>query len=96
MREQGVVRDVRELRRDEGVVGELLVIEGKDPVLGRSARVAQLVRASDARRDDLLPPLVDPLLVWMAPLGFVLAGVERDDVEGRARHLAQSWWVRAP
>jgi hypothetical protein len=96
MRDRGFVRDASALRRDDGVVGELLVTETDDKTLRRSARVAQLVHAGDARRDDLLPPLVDPVLLWMAPLGFVLAGMERDDVDGRVRHLAQSWWVRTP
>ena len=66
MREHRVIRDMRELRRDDGVVGELLVTERKDVLLGRTAQVAQLVRAEDVRRDDLLPPLVDPVRLGAA------------------------------
>jgi hypothetical protein len=66
MREHRVIRDMRELRCDDGVVGELLVTERKDVLLGRTAQVARLVRAEDARRDDLLPPLVDPVRLGAA------------------------------
>ena len=66
MREHRVIREMRELRRDDDVVGELLVTERKDVLLGRTAQVAQLVRAENARRDDLLPPLVDPVRLCAA------------------------------
>ena len=78
MREHRAIRGRCELPRDDGVVGELLVTQRKDVLLGRTAQVAQLVRAEDARRDDLLPPLVDPVR-----LGAAAGGLISDPCDGR-------------
>lgn len=93
-RERGVARTPREVTRADGVVGELLVCERLDPLLRRTTRVATLTSFGDAKTTDLLPPLFDATLLWIAPQGFVLGGTERVVVDGRQVELGQGWWAR--
>jgi hypothetical protein len=96
-RQRGVARSQRDLARAEGVVGELLVGERQDPVLRRTTRVATLTGFGDAKPSDLLPPLFDATVVWIAPQGLVLSGIERIAVDGGCEvELAQAWWARVP
>lgn len=93
-RQRGVAQSPRDLAHAEGRVGELLVGERQDELLRRTSRVATL-SGGDGRRVDLLPPLYDVTLLWVAPQGFVLAGTERVVLpDGRALELSQAWWAR--
>lgn len=94
-RERGVARTPREVTHADGVVGELLVCERLDPLLRRTTRVATLTSFGDAKTADLLPPLFDAAVVWMAPQGLVLSGIERIALDdGREVEVAQAWWAR--
>lgn len=53
-------------------------------------RTARLVDVLRPRASDLLPALLDPLLIAKGPLAFTLSGLER--VSGQ--DYAQSWLVK--
>lgn len=78
------------------VRGDLRVQERAAEEMGRRVcRVASLHALDRAIEDELLPPLYDASLLWAAPLGMVLGGVE---FEGGVGYL-QSWlltpWERS-
>jgi hypothetical protein len=78
------------------VRGDLRVQEGPAEAMGRRVcRVATLHALDRTIEDQLLPPLHDAVLLWMAPVGMVLGGIE---FEGGAGFL-QTWhcvpWDRA-
>ena len=58
--------------------------------LGRAAQVARLTQGLPLDPDPF-PPLLDVQLLWMAPGGLVLSGIEL--VNGVA--YGQSWWCRS-
>lgn len=96
-RRRGVVRHQREIAHAVGILGELLICERQDPLLRRTSRVATLTGIGDAKPADLLPPLFDATVLWIAPQGLVLSGIERFAVDGgREVELAQGWWARVP
>lgn len=78
------------------VRGDLRVQERAAEEMGRRVcRVASLHALDRAIEDELLPPLYDASLLWAAPLGMVLGGVE---FEGGVGYM-QSWlltpWERS-
>ena len=94
-RHQGIARAPGELSRADGVVGELLLGEQQDTLLRRTTRVATLTRIGDAKSAELLPPLYDATVLWIAPQGMVLSGTERIALgDGHQTELGQAWWVR--
>jgi hypothetical protein len=95
---RGVALLPRDLGAEPGVVGELLVWERHDALLRRSTRIATLVEGVRAGENEVLPPLFDATLVWMAPQGLVISGTERLRVGRRAEvtEFAQAWWCREP
>lgn len=61
------------------VRGDLRVQEAAAEAMGRRlCRVATLHALDRAIEDQLLPPLYDVSLLWIAPLGMVLGGIEFD------------------
>ncbi|WP_156901622.1 hypothetical protein [Azohydromonas australica] len=61
------------------VRGDLRVQEAAAEAMGRRlCRVATLHALDRAIDDHLLPPLHDVALLWVAPLGMVLGGIEFD------------------
>ncbi len=86
MRAKGRAIDKTQLRRTEGIRGDVHVQEAQCEALGRSARVARITPALPLD-DSQLPPLMDVTLAWMANNGMVLSGIEIED--GVA--YAQSW-----
>ena len=61
------------------VRGDLRVQEAAAEAMGRRlCRVATLHALDRAIDDHLLPPLYDVALLWIAPLGMVLGGIEFD------------------
>ncbi len=61
------------------VRGDLRVQEAAVEAMGRRlCRVATLHALDRAIEDQLLPPLRDVALLWCAPLGMVLGGIEFD------------------
>ncbi len=61
------------------VRGDLRVQEAAAEAMGRRlCRVATLHALDRAIEDQLLPPLYDVALLWIAPLGMVLGGIEFD------------------
>jgi len=96
MREQGRARLQHLLRTESGLLGDLVVIEARDGLLKRTVRVAHLRAGSYSNRGELLPPLIEPTLLWMAPQGFALGGFERlaSTAGGAPTDYAQTWWVR--
>lgn len=78
------------------VRGDLRVQEGPAEAMGRRVcRVATLHALDRTVEDQLLPSLHDTVLLWMAPVGMVLGGIE---FEGGAGYM-QSWhcvpWERS-
>lgn len=53
--------------------------------------MARVVDVRRPRDPELLPALLDPLLIAMSPLAFTLSGYERVG----DRDYAQSWLVRS-
>lgn len=94
MRRAGVPIPKEKLPRQPVAVGELLVVEHTDASLGRMVRVAQLRNPTRPREGNLLPPLRDVQLLWVAPPGMTLAGFERIAVDKTMTDFAQSWWCR--
>ena len=94
MRRQGVPIAKERLAREPAVVGELLVVEHRDEVLGRTIRVAQLTNPTQPVDGNLLPALYDVQLLWVAPLGMTLGGFERIEVGSVTTDFAQTWWCR--
>ena len=97
-RQRGVALAQRDLRSEPGFVGELLVCERHDDLLRRSTRIATLVEGVRPGENEVLPPLFDATLVWMAPQGLVISGIERLRVGRRPEltEFAQAWWCREP
>jgi len=97
-RQRGVALAPRDLGREPGFVGELLVWERHDDLLRRSTRIATLVEGVRPGENEVLPPLFDATLVWMAPQGLVISGIERLRVGRRPElaEFAQAWWCREP
>lgn len=72
------------------VRGDLRVQERPAEEMGRRVcRVATLHTLDRAIEDEMLPRLHDVSLLWMAPLGMVLGGIEFDGGVG----YMQSWFV---
>ncbi len=68
-----------ERSRIVAVRGDLRVQEAAAEAMGRRlCRVATLHALDRAIDDHLLPPLHDVVLLWIAPLGMVLGGIEFD------------------
>jgi hypothetical protein len=85
---RGVPIPKHELSLAVPVRGDLRVQEGPAEAMGRRVcRVATLHALDRAIEDQLLPPLHDVSLLWMAPAGMVLGGIE---FEGGAGFL-QTW-----
>jgi len=96
-RQRGIARPQRDLASAGGLVGELLVCERQDPLLRRTTRVATLTGIGDGKPANLLAPLFDATVVWIAPQGLVLSGIERIALDdGREVEVAQAWWARVP
>jgi hypothetical protein len=71
------------------ISGELLVADGHDPRLRRSAVVARFV--DPATTDDLVPRLIDARVIFVRHATMVLAGVETVDEQD----FAQTWMLTA-
>jgi hypothetical protein len=85
---RGVPIPKHELSSAVPVRGDLRVQEGPAEAMGRRVcRVATLHALDRTIKDQLLPPLHDVCLLWMAPIGMVLGGIE---FEGGAAFL-QTW-----
>ncbi|MFJ3412302.1 hypothetical protein BS643_18090 [Pseudomonas protegens] len=90
MRRNGIALNLDERRRYRAIKGDVRVRAEIDPELGRSTTVARLLGVMPLD-PEYLPQLRDATLSSMAPLGFVLSGIEY--IDGCA--YAQSWWCRA-
>jgi hypothetical protein len=78
----------RELNATVPVRGDLRVQEGPAQAMGRRVcRVATLHALDRTIEDQLLPALHDVSLLWMAPVGMVLGGIEFENGVG----FLQSW-----
>jgi hypothetical protein len=76
---RGVPVPKEERSRIVPVRGDLRVQEAPAEAMGRRlCRVATLHALDRAIEDQLLPPLYDVALLWIAPLGMVLGGIEFD------------------
>lgn len=76
---RGVPVPKEERSRIVPVRGDLRVQEAAAEAMGRRlCRVASLHALDRAIEDQLLPPLYDVALLWIAPLGMVLGGIEFD------------------
>lgn len=71
--------------------GALTLTEEFDHALRRCVRVAHLRRPGPG--DDVLPPIRDATVIWMAGNRMTLTGLETDPAQ---RALAQSWYVELP
>lgn len=89
MRHLGVALTLEERERFPAIRGNVLVVATLCEELGRRSNVASLV-AGMPKEPLPLPLLLDATLAGMAPMGFVLSGIEF--VDGCA--YAQSWWCR--
>lgn len=90
------VRGVR-VRNDASVptTGDLKVDELARSAFGRSMRVAHLTHPERPQFvPELLPPLFDVKLLKLDKEAMVLAGIERESIEGRLTDFAQTWLVR--
>lgn len=89
LRRLGVALSPNERRGYPPIKGNVLVNGEFSEELGRHSNVAKLV-AGMPMEPQPLPRLLDATLASMAPLGFVLSGIEY--IDGCA--YAQSWWCR--
>jgi hypothetical protein len=62
----------------------------------RVCRVASLHALDRVLGDGMLPPLHDVSLLWMAPLGMVLGGIEFEDGIGHFQTWYITPWERSP
>lgn len=85
----GVQIDKVEVRKARPITGDMQMQSSVSEVLGRTTVIASL-RNPDPLGPDLIPPLFDATLSWMATNGFVVSGIECS--EGRL--YSQSWWCR--
>lgn len=69
--------------------GRLLVGQSRKRMFGRTVRLARLVDDEESR--DLLPPLLDAKLLWVADNKMTLSGFERIAVSGRNVDFVQTW-----
>ncbi|MBS0448550.1 MAG: hypothetical protein JSR59_21725 [Proteobacteria bacterium] len=89
----------RRLRREEQretVVGDLTIglLERRTGQKPRAAMLLKLCGDLDNRRTDVLPPLLDPRLIYLRADVLVLAGIEVT-WEGRVAHeFVQIWHCR--
>lgn len=85
---RGVPVPRRNLNDIKPIRGDLRVEEGPAEKLGRRVcRVASVHALDRAIHDEDIPRLYDVILLWMAPLGMVLGGIE---IEGDTAY-AQTW-----
>lgn len=91
--------------RDKGVrvrssagaaaVGELRDEEFVASAFGRTVKVARLLhRERPQSVPELLPSLFDVELLKLDQETMVLAGIERESIEGRLTDFAQTWLAR--
>ena len=79
----------REWTNQEPMLGDLRVEQLYDGTLRRHLRIARVLDPLRPKGPDMLPTLVDPVLLAMSPLAFTLTGFERID----GVDYAQSWLV---
>jgi hypothetical protein len=85
---RGVPIPKQELNSAAPVRGDLRVQEGPVEAMSRRVcRVATLHALDRIIEDQLLPPLHDVVLLWMAPVGMVLGGIEFEGGTG----FLQTW-----
>lgn len=72
--------------------GRLLVGQSRTRMFGRTVRLARLVDQEESR--DLLPPLLDAKLLWVADNRLTLSGFERISVSGRNVDFVQTWLAK--
>ncbi len=89
MRYKGVALTPQERKRYNAIRGDVRVSPEVCTELGRCSNIAR-VSLSMPLEPEPLPQLLDASLAGMAPLGFVLSGIEY--IDGCA--YAQSWWCR--
>jgi len=89
MRYKGVALTPQERKRYNAIRGDVRVSPEVCTELGRCSNIAR-VSLSIQLEPEPLPQLLDASLAGMAPLGFVLSGIEY--IDGCA--YAQSWWCR--
>ena len=69
--------------------GRLLVGQSRKRMFGRTVRLARLVDDEGSR--DLLPPLLDATLLWVADNKMTLSGFERIVVGRKNTDFVQTW-----
>jgi hypothetical protein len=75
--------------------GDLKVEEFVASGFGRAVKVARLLHPERPLSvPELLPPLFDVTLLQMDKEHLVLAGIERESIEGRVTDFAQTWLAR--
>ncbi|WP_082151353.1 hypothetical protein [Caenimonas sp. SL110] len=89
MRHEGRNLNRDDLKKLPPRVGELRVLEERDPALGRQVLRARLLDMTRGTEHDILPGLMDARLVWAADGKMTLIGTERLD---RAEY-GQTWSV---
>ena len=67
LRRQGRQLDRHELANYEPVVGDLRIEQVMDSRLGRYLRMARVMDVRRPRNPDLMPVLLDPMLIAMTP-----------------------------
>lgn len=91
------VRGVR-VRVDKDAVaamGDLRVEDLAHSAFGRPMRVAHLTHPERPQSvPELLPPLFDVKLLKLDKEAMVLAGIERESVDGKLVDYAQTWLAR--
>lgn len=98
-RHRGIRRGRHEIASDGGYIGDLEVADWNDPkVFGRVVRVATLrfKGARPSEEQEVLPPLVDPVVVRISGDRIVLTGIELAGSPGDSRTpgYAQGWIVQ--
>lgn len=88
LRNRGVDLPKRQLREYRGEPGNLLVMDIRDDGVATSIKVAQFASTD---LSNWTRRLYEPRLVWMNEGRFVIAGVERVQVDGSLIHYAQAW-----
>jgi hypothetical protein len=93
---KGIALSLPELAKADNFIGNLVVQDGQaGNAFHHSVRQARLLDMSgSAIRTDMVPPLLDPVLVKMTEKQMTLQGYQLHAENGALVHYVQCWELR--